>query len=358
MGSMWLDEEGDNTYPMDSASALEWDPTALSDIDEFQVRLWGDDYRSLLVLLDFADTDWKTHVTIPWPLRPGSPEMIEQLRELVTLQREVRLARMGEIMAQAHNLQTYILGQLGISRRVHPTTYKMLKMASRIGELIMVQLKNRWPTSVRPSQIYPLLFPPTAIPGHPSYPSGHALISHFMALTIMDIVPALKDKPTELARRIGFNREIAGLHFAHDTRHGIEAAHLVFPIFKARPFYEENLADAQREWNAMPTAVPALAVAGRADRASWISINLVNTVGKPLRVEVTDNYAQASDLGIDVPLGIGGTKPVQVRCRPNQQNVDVGSIGWAALTDDGEPLNSESTQMPVTANLDVEIKRL
>ncbi len=42
-------------------------------------------------------------------------------------------------------------------------------------------------------------------PPHPSYPSGHALESHLIALALAEVAPEAAPSLTALARRIGEN---------------------------------------------------------------------------------------------------------------------------------------------------------
>jgi hypothetical protein len=75
----------------------------------------------------------------------------------------------------------------------------------------------------RPSQLCPALAPPIAVPGHASFPSGHATQSMLMALCLIDVLPVVPTPNTAgnvweedlkvLAHRIARNREIAGLHY-------------------------------------------------------------------------------------------------------------------------------------------------
>ncbi|XSC44863.1 phosphatase PAP2 family protein [Bradyrhizobium sp. RDT10] len=68
-----------------------------------------------------------------------------------------------------------------------------------------------------------------ASPWHASYPSGHSLESHLIALVLGEIIPGAKAALMALAKRIGENREVAGVHFQSDTIAGREIAEAVFP---------------------------------------------------------------------------------------------------------------------------------
>ena len=67
----------------------------------------------------------------------------------------------------------------------HPQTYLLMKLAARVGEMMMVHLKRQF-NRARPSQICPTLYPPVAVPGHSAYPAGHALIARLTALCLKE----------------------------------------------------------------------------------------------------------------------------------------------------------------------------
>ena len=251
MGSMWIDDAEDpNVYPMQGLPAPALDDTKLTSADRFPDQRWGADFRSLLWLIDFtAVDDWPGLIAqrIPLPPEPDSQDMKDGLKDLVDLQQTVREAALPEIVRQNTGFQMYFCSQLGIYPRTYPESYLMLKVVARIGELAMVKLKYRY-KAVRPSQIYPRLTPPLPVAPHASYPSGHATISHLMALMAKEIVPDLDDAAYRLARRIARNREIAGLHFWWDSRAGELAAGDIFDIIKNLSRYTGAVAKAQAEW--------------------------------------------------------------------------------------------------------------
>ena len=108
---------------------------------------------------------------------------------------------------------------------------------------------------VRPSTIAPGLVPPFGPPHHPSFPSGHSFLGHFIALLLLEIpqiaarfgeptlvaqpgnAPQLRTRPLRkpelsevmsaaytftgpllwLAARLAKNRERAGVHYPSDS---------------------------------------------------------------------------------------------------------------------------------------------
>jgi len=93
----------------------------------------------------------------------------------------------------------------------------------------------------RPNEYLPALFPPIDVPGHPSYPSGHATQSWLIALCAMEILDVTPGDGMDralraMAARITRNREIAGLHTRQDSVAGEALArnlHAVLRDFRA-----------------------------------------------------------------------------------------------------------------------------
>ena len=94
------------------------------------------------------------------------------------------------------------------------------------------------------------------VPGHPSFPSGHATQAMLMALCVGEAVKnqVSNDVPVwppllqTLARRIARNREIAGLHFRSDTKAGFELARKTFDKLSCGHEFRQLLSDAMCEW--------------------------------------------------------------------------------------------------------------
>ena len=249
MGSMWIDPVDDTQYTVDPNQApAPFNAGWMVPTYEFPESRWGADFIGTMVVIQFMATAWQTKIVIDPPNMPGGLAMQAELKYLVDCQINLRPSALAEIFAQNQYFQPYFVNQLGISSASHPSTYLMLKMAARIGELVMVFLKAQW-NAVRPSQIYPRLFPPIAVAPHASYPSGHSLVGHMMAATATAIVPQMGLAPGELATRIAVNREIAGLHFPSDTSAGADAAAQAFKLFQTIPWYQQALTAAKAEWS-------------------------------------------------------------------------------------------------------------
>lgn len=254
MGSMWIDPlEDEHIYPGQPEDVPQFDEHQMTSATKFPNKRWGADFQSLLWLVDFTTNapNWTVAVRdkIVLPPRPTSQSMKDGIKDLVVLQQQRRKDAMAEILAQNTDFQLYFCSQLGIYPRTYPKSYLMMKGAARIGELVMVYLKRTYSGyEPRPSQIYPRLTPPVAVPPHSSFPSGHALISHLMALVAEDVVPGLKDPAYKLAVRIRQNREIAGLHYYWDGAAGEVAAKNTYGLIKGLSSYKDLVGGAHNEW--------------------------------------------------------------------------------------------------------------
>ena len=74
----------------------------------------------------------------------------------------------------------------------------------------------------RPSQLCPSLMPLIEVPGHASFPSGHAVEAYMLAGMLTKVMPNGAAGPlNRIAERVARNREVLGLHYPSDTRAGV-----------------------------------------------------------------------------------------------------------------------------------------
>jgi hypothetical protein len=203
----------------------------------------------------------------------------QELEDLIKFAEDERPDALGEILAQNSSYQdfmAYFVALLKVSPRSHPYTFQLLHAAGLVGILVAIYFKQ-WPgknhpqgseeasrpARARASQICPALMPPVPVPGHPSFPSGHATQSMLMALCAgeatqnqhvsdTDTTPVWRSSLQALSRRIGHNREIAGLHFPSDTRAGFQLARQTFDILDEGPLFASLLDAATKEWPELP----------------------------------------------------------------------------------------------------------
>ena len=226
------------------------DPTFAS--PEFPKAYWDSDLYALTILPDFfagtlGGQSWHQHITVPPPpvVRPSgytgpvvpNEDRIDDLRILAVTERP---EAMGEILNQANNQQLCYMQLLTMTPSSHPKTFLAMKLAARVGEVVMMRLKRQW-NRPRPTQYCPTLYPPVAVPGHAAYPAGHALIATLTAELLKEITehPSATPKASpyaksldELAKAIGRNRVIAGLHFWSDIQWGNDAGLKTYAFLK------------------------------------------------------------------------------------------------------------------------------
>jgi membrane-associated phospholipid phosphatase len=204
---------------------------------DYPGRYWDPDLWALTVLVEFLGANPLGAINLPAP--PNMAVTLNEIDRLLVLAVTERPEAIGEIIQQHQNFQISWLQLLGIDPTTHPHTFLLMKLVARVGEVVMIHFK-RIHHRARPSQICPTLFPPVPVPGHASYPAGHALIAHLTSIALINLpVPATLQAPLlELARRVGFNREIAGLHYESDTAAGIHVANQVLPYLNNCATYQ------------------------------------------------------------------------------------------------------------------------
>ncbi|MHC2107213.1 phosphatase PAP2 family protein [Methylobacterium sp. CM6246] len=260
MGGNWFDAQGGNwadtasslgaqTFAMRADHPLAEIPVPANFTATFRASDWDPDLFALAIVPQFMKAKvgtktWDAAITMPGPAAITQP-MIDDLLILAITERPDALA---EIVQQHQNFQICWMQLLNISRASHPLTYLLMKLIARCGELAMMVLKLRNPTRPRPSQVCPTLYPPVSVPGHASYPAGHALIGSLTSACLAELVPAHAQALSALATRVGFNRVIAGLHFRQDVDVGLDLGQQLKPFIKQCQLYKDTLVAAQAEW--------------------------------------------------------------------------------------------------------------
>jgi hypothetical protein len=226
--------------------------------------LWDSGLYSLLALREYAASQEWTNVIIGNPdfLRWQTDEQFvrDELDYLRSLMENDRAAYMAEIVAQHDNAPFYWISMLGMTNGSKPSSLKLMQMAMRIGEMTAIYYKNRY-SRVRPSTIYPGLMPPFGPPGHPAFPSGHALQGWLITYALEEATHSsalgqsiYHEQLEWLADRVAVNRERAGLHYPSDSTGAKFIAGRVFALLKANAnnlynSFAQALQDAKAEWN-------------------------------------------------------------------------------------------------------------
>jgi membrane-associated phospholipid phosphatase len=214
-------------------------------VTEFPDRSWTPDWYAWRLLAEFAIHGGWSSITA----NTGA-----EIDALVTMAKDERTDALGEIFAQNDEFLSYFMALLTITPNSHPNTCRVIATASLIALQVAMHWKSHYKRP-RPSQICPALLPPIQVPGHASYPSGHATQSHLIALGLKLVIPAsvqpMADDLTVLAGRIARNRQIAGLHYQSDTDAGVQLASDIYSILIDKtsvPSFDALITAAQGEW--------------------------------------------------------------------------------------------------------------
>jgi membrane-associated phospholipid phosphatase len=247
-------------------------------------------------LLALRDDDWLKDDDLRWSADAPPPKSPRQgpatdpwtfingeLEDLVAQMQDSRAAYLYESFAQADDIPRYFAHLLALDPNGKPWTAQLIRCGLAIGNVAYMYFKARC-KRVRASLLCPGLVPPFGPPQHPSFPSGHSFLGHFIALLLLQIpgvaarygvgiggsggpgkAPIWTDYRADkqldgpllwLAARLGKNRERMGLHYPSDTlgsRHlagGVAAAILdpAVPQTIVLPTLQRVLARAQAEW--------------------------------------------------------------------------------------------------------------
>jgi hypothetical protein len=176
--------------------------------------------------------------SVPADLRGAGLRMTEQVDKVVRAAVE-REDRMAEILSQMNDLWPFFESITGVSLDRAPRTAELLAATHDFLLYPLMHLKQDV-ALMRPVQASSLVVPLIPTPGHGSMPSGHATQAAFTSELLHILLYARRSDPSSerrsqqldrLARRIAFNRVVAGVHFPVDSlvgyRLGTQMARLV-----------------------------------------------------------------------------------------------------------------------------------
>ena len=251
-GGGWQSGGADGVFAMRTDQPRVAKGTLSNATPAYPIHGWDADLFALTFLPDFFKAtvngkSWDAFITLPPPpivrpagytgtINPGE-DSIDDLRILAVTERP---EAMGEIFNQHQNQQLCFMELLMMTQTSHPKTFFAMKLAARVGEVVMMSLKRKF-NRPRPSQYFPLLSTPIGVPGHSAYPAGHAVIAHLTANVLTEITAkgaansAYAESLSTLAAEISFNRVIAGFHFRSDIKAGETAGDLTHQFLKGMP---------------------------------------------------------------------------------------------------------------------------
>jgi hypothetical protein len=236
------------TYPNGNAN-----PFAVS----LPPRAWDPTWYQIVLLTEFARA-WTPTAAMDGTLTGIlSTALIganhdREKRDLLAAM-EFRDNLMSEALAQMDSFADYFQGALSFSRATHPCTHLLYQGAMRSAEFAVMHYKNKFQRP-RPSQLWPELLPPIQVPGHASFPSGHATQANTVAKVLRTVaarvVPSVDDVTNRLAQRIARGREVLGLHYPSDSVAGARLADEVAAAYMGCATVARLITAARQEWQA------------------------------------------------------------------------------------------------------------
>lgn len=159
---------------------------------------------------------------LPDPLSPA--ELDEQIDKVLRAAVE-RDERMPEILTQAVDFFPFYESVTGLVLARAPYTAELMSVAYGTALHLVMLLKHRM-AMARPVECSSLVMPMIPTPGHGALPSGHATMAALLADLFRRLLYAghgqreAEARLDRLARRIAFNRVVAGVHFPVDGQAG------------------------------------------------------------------------------------------------------------------------------------------
>jgi PAP2 superfamily len=181
---------------------------------------------------------------------PSSKALVDaELTELHALA-QTRNSHMAEILCE-RDISCFSFDGIRIgsdtTKREFPVTLRFLSYALFQLEPITFAAKGVFDRP-RPNAVDPTLTIAIEVPGHASFPSGHAAQSTLIAEILSLLCPSRREAFLADAARIAKNREVAGLHYPSDIAAGAELAQAFVDDMHETPWFRGMLAHARQEW--------------------------------------------------------------------------------------------------------------
>jgi acid phosphatase (class A) len=228
--------------------------TTPASVDDLRFERWSTAALAFLARPPhFLGRDELFALSVPPPPANSSPQTRTELDELLALQAARTPAQQRAIEAhrEFQNVCEVIL-QAGHGRlRSGPRTRALLMHVEQDASLAVFHAKQRFQRP-RPHQLEPRLHPCTAVPGHPAYPSGHALQGYLIARVLALIFPEDRQALMDAGTLIGHEREIAGLHYPSDARASRALGEALFDRLQRNEAFLAEVAAARAEWHRAP----------------------------------------------------------------------------------------------------------
>jgi membrane-associated phospholipid phosphatase len=273
-----------------------------------QYDLWLYDRAHLLAYhwLEADDLSWQPDPalkgTADWPVERDRAwgSILAEIVQLQQLMQDDRECFLAEIDVQADGLADYFIDFIGASEGRCPWTIELINCGLAIGNVAYMSYKQQF-KRVRPSVLCPGLAPPFGPPAHPSFPSGHSFLGHFIALLLLEIPglcqsyglypglanpdgslfkavdPSTPDNPLTgsgpvyspmlwLSQRLAKNRERLGVHYPSDS---FGSRHLAAAIWRVLVPHTDPGGHAVNDPNGIVITCPTLETVLRHAKSEW-----------------------------------------------------------------------------------------
>ena len=165
---------------------------------------------------------WEDDFKLPSPNKNGSTETETELSDLINLKKQRTDSVINDIQNE-RNIYGFRFGaiygnDIFFNYEIDPVRDFLLEYIPDLVTLTF-KFKNKF-NRVRPSYLSKQIKPIIPIREHPAYPSAHSSKANFMAIVLSNFSPCLAEVFKADGRRIAKNREIAGVHYASDSKAG------------------------------------------------------------------------------------------------------------------------------------------
>jgi acid phosphatase (class A) len=186
--------------------------------------------------------------SIQLPQANSSEKTASEIETLIKYQETLRTPEtieLAEIEAKSFaNVMKFGLGD-EISPLVKEHVMKLLAAADYDMAYFLFREKKRFQRA-RPTQLSSELTAALEVPGHASYPSGHAMQARMFAKLFGYVDTARASSYLYQADQIALRREIMGLHYPSDTQAGKDMADEYFDAMLQVGYFRLGLDEAKR----------------------------------------------------------------------------------------------------------------
>ena len=239
--------EWDPFSQMDARPALSADHP--SEVLRFAKSDWGKEYLAALNGKPYYLTDWQGKIYLPDFPSNTSKRTRAELDDLLRLQEKRTSTHLDSIQKELE-FKWYTL-DWGFTPKPSPETMPMTDLLMRRAvwdtSVVVCVLKDRF-ARPRPVHLEPKLKPCISHPPYPAYPSGHTTVAQMVAYILKQFKPDGEKRFFKEAFRVGWDREVAGIHFASDTAAGGLLAPQIMDLLLKTPSFREDLEKARVEW--------------------------------------------------------------------------------------------------------------